>query len=240
MDHKHCVLITGITKRLGLALAHHFLDKGWQVVGTYRSESESLNSLWDKGATLYQCDFQDMDAVNDLNAEIKLKHIRLRAVIHNASDWMPEGKGFPNEQVFDRMFNVHTKVPYLFNLNLRDNLRNSINAEHLADIIHITDFVAEKGSKKHIAYAASKAALENLTLSFAAAFAPEIKVNSIAPALLKFNEGDDDEYKQKAVKKASLPWEGGFEEAIATVEYLLESKYVTGRILNLDGGRHIK
>ena len=50
-----------------------------------------------------------------------------------------------------------------------------------SDIIHFTDYVVERGSDKHIAYAASKAALDNMTRSFARKLAPEVKVNSIAP-----------------------------------------------------------
>jgi dihydromonapterin reductase/dihydrofolate reductase len=48
--------------------------------------------------------------------------------------------------------------------------------------------VVERGSDKHIAYAASKAALDNMTRSFARKLAPEIKVNAIAPSLIMFNE----------------------------------------------------
>lgn len=73
------------------------------------------------------------------------------------------------------------------------------------DIIHISDYVAQKGSKKHIAYAASKAALDNLTLSFAAKLAPGVKVNGIAPALMLFNEQDDSAYRQKALAKHYCP-----------------------------------
>ena len=54
-----------------------------------------------------------------------------------------------------------------------------------SDIIHITDYVVERGSDKHIAYAASKAALDNMTRSFARKLAPEIKVNAIAPSLTR-------------------------------------------------------
>src|SRR5690606_39782772 len=59
-----------------------------------------------------------------------------------------------------------------------------------ADIVHLSDDVVRKGSAKHTAYCASKAGLDSLTLSFAARLAPRIKVNSIAPALLMFNEQD--------------------------------------------------
>ena len=111
--------------------------------------------------------------------------------------------------------------------------------DEYADIIHITDYVASKGSKKHIAYAASKAAQDNLTLSFSARLAPRIKVNSIAPALLMFNEGDTESYKQSAIKKGVMQRAGGYEELIKAVDYLMSSNYVTGRVLHMDGGRHV-
>jgi dihydromonapterin reductase/dihydrofolate reductase len=57
--------------------------------------------------------------------------------------------------------------------------------------------VVERGSDKHIAYAASKAALDNMTRSFARKLAPEVKVNAIAPAMILFNESDDAEYASR-------------------------------------------
>ena len=109
-----------------------------------------------------------------------------------------------------------------------------------ADIIHVGDYVSSRGSKKHIAYAASKAAQDNLTLSFAAKLGPKVKVNSLAPALLKFNEDDDPAYRERALSKNLIPREGGFEELQHAVDYLFSSRYVTGRVLPLDGGRHLR
>ena len=97
-----------------------------------------------------------------------------------------------------------------------------------------------RGSKKHIAYAASKAAQDNLTLSFATLLAPAVKVNSIAPALLLFNEHDGEEYRKRALSKSLLAREGGLDELQQAVDYLLESRFVTGRIMHLDGGRHLR
>jgi dihydromonapterin reductase/dihydrofolate reductase len=132
---------------------------------------------------------------------------------------------------------IHAKVPYLINHALSDLLTASYN---VSDVIHITDYVVEKGSPKHIAYAASKAALDNLTRSFAAKFAPNIKVNSIAPSLIIFNQDDSDEYKAKTLKKSIMGIEPGSKEVINSVDMILSSNYMTGRTVQIDGGRHLR
>ncbi|WP_338726557.1 dihydromonapterin reductase [Shewanella baltica] len=244
------IIITGVGKRIGYALAKHFLAQGQQVIGTYRSHYDSIDELNALGATLYPCDFYDDTQVQSLIDELT-QLPQIRAIIHNASDWLPDPVLTKNEplksttfapsQVLQRMMQVHVSVPYQLNLALEAQLRAGAGDEiGGSDVIHITDYVAEKGSQKHIAYAASKAALHNLTLSFAAKFAPEVKVNSIAPAMILFNTGDDAAYQQKTLAKALLPKEAGNAEIIELVEYLLNSRYVTGRCHNVDGGRQLK
>ena len=109
-----------------------------------------------------------------------------------------------------------------------------------ADIIHFTDYVVERGSDKHIAYAASKAALDNMTRSFARKLAPEVKVNAIAPAMILFNESDDAEYRQQALNKSLMKIAPGEKEVIDLIDYLLTSCYVTGRTFAVDGGRPLR
>jgi dihydromonapterin reductase/dihydrofolate reductase len=81
--------------------------------------------------------------------------------------------------------------------------------------------------------------MENLVLSMSRQLAPAIKVNAIAPALLMFNDGDDAQYRQKALKKSLMQCEPGSQEVVNTINYLLASQYITGRVLALDGGRHL-
>ena len=104
------------------------------------------------------------------------------------------------------MMAVHVAAPYRINLGLADLLK----AGAPSDIVHLGDYVSGRGSKKHVAYAASKAAQDNLTLSFAAMLAPEVKVNSIAPALVLFNEHDDAAYREKTLRKSLMKREGGW------------------------------
>ncbi|ROR87649.1 dihydromonapterin reductase/dihydrofolate reductase [Vibrio crassostreae] len=234
------ILITGVGKRLGFALAQQLLADGYKVVGTYRSDYPQLQLLRDSGADLQQVDFYQQSSLESFLHYVGQEYKTLRAVIHNASDWKPENKNNPSDnasQIMHQMMTIHATVPYLFNLTLKDQL---MSGDKTSDIIHISDYVAEKGSKKHIAYAASKAALNNLTLSFSAMLAPKVKVNTLSPAMIKFNEHDDEAYKTKALKKALIPTEAGFEEIIDGIKYVLSSHYMTGRTLHLDGGRHLK
>jgi dihydromonapterin reductase/dihydrofolate reductase len=231
-------LITGIGRRAGFHLARTFLERGRPVIGTYRTEYARLHKLERLGAELHPCDFNVRADVERLISTIKDGHRDLRGIIHNASQWLGEDADAPPSQVIETMMRVHAGIPYELNQALAPLLQ-AHEGPH-ADIVHVGDYVSSRGSKKHIAYAASKAAQDNLTLSFAAKLAPKVKVNSVAPALLMFNEHDDEIYKEKALAKSLMRREGGLDELQMAVDYLFDSRYVTGRVLPIDGGRHLR
>ena len=233
------ILITGVGQRVGLHLAQNFLMRGIPVLGTYRTQRDSIKELGNNGAKLYNCDFHDELELQNCIRSIVQNYQGLRAIIHNASEWMPDKQeDLTPAEIMHRMIQVHTSAPYQINLMLENLLLQS--AHKYTDIIHIGDYISSRGSKKHIAYAASKAAQDNLTLSFAARLAPKVKVNSIAPALVLFKQDDDDIYREKTLKKSLMQREAGLDEIQNSVDYLLQSQYVTGRILPVDGGRHLK
>jgi dihydromonapterin reductase/dihydrofolate reductase len=231
-------LITGVGRRAGLHLARAFLERGQPVVGTYRTRRPALDELEALGAQLHRCDFHARDDVERVIEKIRSDHADLRGIIHNASQWMSDSADVPAHVVVETMMRVHVGVPYELNHALAPLLL-ACKAPH-ADIIHVGDYVSGRGSTRHMAYAASKAAQDNLTLSFAAKLAPKVKVNTIAPALLMFNESDPPDYREKALAKSLMQREGGLGELLRTVDYLFDSAFVTGRILPLDGGRHLR
>jgi dihydromonapterin reductase/dihydrofolate reductase len=233
------VIITGGAQRLGLATAIALQKQGYRVVITYRKHRPIILDLEASGITTMHADFGDEQGIYRLTEELCSRFNSARAIIHNASEWLAESDQQTDESVMQRMFNTHVMAPYLINQACGDLLICHGKEHGYADLIHMSDYVASSGSKKHIAYAASKAALDNLTLSYANKLAPWVKVNSIAPALLMFNQDDDAQYREKAKKKSLMAIVPGASEGVSTIQYILESKYLTGKTIALDGGRHL-
>lgn len=229
------ILITGASQRVGLHCAQRLLEQGQSVIVSYRSERPGIDELRRAGAIALQGDFSSEAGIMAFIEALKDHTDSLRAIVHNASEWLAETPGDEAGQ-FSRMFNVHMLAPYLINLHCASLL----HASEVADIVHISDDVTRKGSSKHIAYCASKAGLESLTLSFAARLAPRIKVNGIAPALLMFQPTDDAAYRANVLAKSALGIEPGAEVIYQSLRYLLDSTYVTGTTLTVNGGRHVK
>ncbi len=229
------ILITGAGQRVGLHCAERLLDEGHSVIFSYRSERPGVHTLRERGAVGVFADFSSEAGILAFITALKAHTHSLRAIIHNASAWVAETPG-DESRAFADMFSVHMLAPYLINLHCSPLLQRSAPA----DIVHVSDDVVRKGSRQHIAYCATKAGLDSLTLSFAAQFAPHIKVNGIAPAMVMFNEGDDAAYRAKVLAKSAVGIEPGPEVIYQSVRYLLDNPYVTGTTLTVNGGRHIK
>ena len=229
------ILITGASQRIGLYCAERLLDDGHSVIVTYRSERNGIEALRQRGALALPADFASEAGILAFIERLKRHTDSLRAIVHNASDWLVET---PDEEAaaFQQLFAVHMLAPYLINLHCAALLHRSTPA----DIVHISDDVARKGSANRPAYCASKAGLDSLTLSFAARFAPQIKANGIAPALILFNPDDDADYRNKTLNKSALGIEPGPQVIYQSLRYLLDNPYVTGTTLTVNGGRHLK
>ena len=105
-------------------------------------------------------------------------------------------------------------------------------------IVNITDIYADRPLSGFAPYCAAKAGLLNLTRSMARELAPEVRVNAVAPgAILWPEDGDAEDSKQAIINRTPLRRMGEPSDIADAVMFLLEGKFVTGQVIEVDGGR---
>jgi dihydromonapterin reductase/dihydrofolate reductase len=104
-------------------------------------------------------------------------------------------------------------------------------------IIAISDIYADLPNSRFASYCSAKAGLQNLALSWAQSFSPNIRVNIIQPGPIKFLPEHSPQYKEMVLSQSLLRRELGYESVQQGISYLISAKGLTGSILKVDGGR---
>jgi len=110
-------------------------------------------------------------------------------------------------------------------------------------IVNISDWLVASGRPRYTGYTpyyASKAAVAALTESLALEFAPAILVNAIAPGPIMAPPGLPDDELAEVMRATPLKRWGGAAEIARTVLFLIETEFVTGESIRVDGGRHLR
>ena len=232
------ILITGAGRRVGHALALHLRAQGYPVIGHYYQDNAELAVLRAAGVVLLQADFTDESSVRKLAEAVRAQSPALRAIIHNASAFAVTADALDDAlRQADQFYQVHVRSPYLLTRALSDCL-HACSAAY-ADMVHITDIYADTPNPRFDVYCASKAAAQNLALSFAQSLAPKVKVNVIQPGPILFKDWHSEAMKTQVLSETLLGVEGGTEPICLAVSALLANPYQTGAVIAVDGGRRL-
>ena len=232
------VVITGAGRRLGHALANHFLDQGHTVVGSYRTHYAEVDQLRDRGADLAEVELTDLKAVDEWIQSVVQRYPYLSLLLHNASAFRPtEDDPLAELVAFQQYFQVHMQAPFLLNERCLPALRAC--PEETANIIHITDIFTRRPSPRFRTYCATKAGLQNMNHAYARVLAPAVRVNAIEPGPLEFLPEHSEEARQQVLAETPLQRMGGFTPVVQTVDYILGNPYLTGASIPVDGGRSL-
>ena len=111
-------------------------------------------------------------------------------------------------------------------------------------IVNISDIHAERPMKNYVVYSIAKAGLDGLTKSLARELGPEIRVNAVAPGPILWPEDAnkmDEVSRQRIISHTILKQAGNPDDIALAVHYLItNAPYVTGQVINVDGGRSVK
>ena len=236
-------LITGGARRIGAATARVLHGAGMHLVIHYRNSEEAavtlkaeLDSARANSVLLVQGDLCDTNLPNVLIEQATKKFNRLDLLVNNASSFYPTPFGGTTSAQFDDLISTNLKAPFFLAQVAADTLTASRGA-----IINIADIWADRPLTSYPIYSAAKAGLVSLTRSLAQELAPAVRVNAIAPGAILWPENQDDkETQHKIITRIPLESMGDASDVAAAVLFFArDAKYITGQVLQVDGGRSI-
>ena len=242
--HGRLVLLTG-AKRIGASIAEAAAARGADIAIAYRKSNAEADAVVSavraKGrrAIAIQADVSDPSSCATMVQAVQRDFGRLDVLINMASLY---------EQV-----PLHTLTSDDWDRQLAVDLNGTFFATHAAlelmrrggggRVINFTDWVAASGRPRYkgfVPYYVAKAGVKALTEVLALELAGDaILVNAIAPGPILPPPGTTDEEKTAIARHTPLGRWGGPEEIVKAVLALIDSDFITGETIRVDGGRHL-
>ncbi|MEO8036462.1 MAG: SDR family oxidoreductase [Acidobacteriota bacterium] len=213
-------LVTGGVRRVGGAVARAVAAAGATVITTARSDSD------------IDADLSTREGVETLLAALP----QIDVLVNCAANFIREDFGSVTWENFDSTFAINLRAPFF----LSQSLGLRMKERGFGRIVSIADIAATLPFPAWLPYSLSKAGIVALTRGLARALAPAVLVNAVAPGPVLLPEGLSEQDTKQAVEPTLLKRPGSAEDVASAVVFLLESDYITGVTLPVDGGRLLR
>jgi NAD(P)-dependent dehydrogenase (short-subunit alcohol dehydrogenase family) len=241
MAPESAALVTGGARRIGAHLARALAGRGYAVAIQYRTsaaEAEALAAEIERGggrAATLRADLNDPAQLEELVGAAHAALGPVTVLVNNAAVFEHDrATDFTLEQ-WDRQIATNLRAP----LVLARQFARLLPADAAGLVVNLLDQRIAAPTRGYFSYTLSKLALAGATELLAAALAPRVRVNGIAPGLTLIS-GDQSEADFEGLVDRTPLGKGSSPDAIArALIYLLESEVVTGQILFVDGGRRL-
>ncbi len=227
-------IIFGATGSIGSSLAKQLVDNDQDVHLISRNQIELENLANQLNSTFTVADVMKEGFINNINSDIN--DVKGIAYCIGSIDLKP--LRLVKEEDFNKCMrlNLYSAVEVI--KNFQESLKKNNGS-----VVLFSTIAAQRGFTNHSIIASTKAAVEGLTVSLAAEFAPNIRVNCIAPSLTKSKIAEpmlkNITIAQGIAKAHPLKRLGEGKDSASLARYLIsdESNWITGQIIAVDGGR---
>ena len=230
--------ITGSTRGIGLAIAKAFAKQGVHIIlNGRRPVSEAL--IAEIKALGVNC----IGISGDISNSEEVKEMVKQAKAFAPVTILVNNAGITNDKLMLRMneqdFEQVLKVNLTGSFNMTQQLLKGMLKQRKGTIINISSVSGLMGNVGQANYAASKAGLIGFTKTVAREIAPrKITCNAIAPGFIEtdMTSGLSDKIREEMTKNIPLQHFGKVEDIANTAVFLAKSPYITGQVINVDGG----
>ena len=234
-------LVTGAAKRVGPAIALELASAGYDLVVHHHSSRTEAAAVvtaiqaLGRRALAVSADLTKRGDISTLFDAAWAEFGRLDVLVNSAAVFRRTPPQALTEADFDFHIEMNLKAPYLCSIRAAAIMR----ARGTGCIVNIADVAAQRPMRSYVPYCVSKAGVVMLTQALAKAFAPEIRVNAVAPGTVMFRDDEDEDTRAKIVSQIPLGRIGTPQDIARAVRYLCAADHVTGAVLPVDGGRSL-
>ena len=236
-------VITGSTGQLGSAIALALAKAGCSCICHYHTNqllagelTEQIQDLGQKAKAVC-ADLTKPQQIEKLFTETDFSPPRI--LINSAAVFSKQKLAQVSFEDSQKVLNTNLIAPILVSQKFAQGIQNRKSSEPAAKIINIVDVGGIRPWANYTLYCASKAGLIAATKSLAKELAPDICVNAVAPGVITWPEGFPEKAKPRQIKFVPAGRIGTVDEITSAILFLLKNDYITGQVLNIDGGRCI-
>ena len=238
---KSVAVVTGAARRVGREIALAMAERGLAVVVHHGTSTVEANVLVHRirsqggSAVAVSADLRDPRAAAVTVFEAAAELGEVTTLINSAAVF--QNRALPWVDLYH--CNVHLSVNLLAPIFLAQQFIRQLGEGQRGHIINILDWRAQRPGADHLVYTATKAALSSVTKSLALQLAPLIQVNGLAPGAILPPEDRTNWHEQRAITSIPLKRTGSPKALVDAVNFLLDSDFITGEILNVTGGEEL-
>jgi len=234
-------LVTGAGQRVGQAIALALGAEGMRVAVHYHASDDgarrTASALRGLGveARQFAADLRDPAAPDRLVAEVATAFGALDLLVNSAAIMRRLALDTVTPAEWDESLAINARAPFFLSLAAARAM-----GERGGAIVNICDHLAHESWPMLVPHAASKGALETVTRQLAVQLAPRVRVNGVVPGAVLPPEGWPEAARRRFEESTPLRRLGAPDDVAQAVVYLASAPYVTGHLLFVDGGRHLR
>lgn len=234
-------LVTGGAHRVGRAIVLALAAAGCDVAIHFNSSSGPAEETGaevealGRTACLVSGDLADpATAAQVLDEASGLGPIRI--LVNSAATFQRDTLRDVTPEAFDATIAVNLRAPVFLTQAFARALPDDLDGV----VVNVTDWRTERPYPDHFSYTVAKGGIDTFTRAAAEALAPRIRVNGVALGAILPPPGEDSAYLKALASEIPLQRVGGTEPVAEAVLFLIRTHFVTGEIVRLDGGAHLR